>query len=79
MCVPHVEAFALARGAAVSIFKLMDPEPAIDSLNENGKVPEGAEGEIVFEDVSFNYPSRPDVKVNQKILFLKFDVVAKRE
>lgn len=67
MSVPHIEAFALARGAAASIFELMDQEPDIDSLNEKGKVPETeVEGEIVLEDVSFSYPSRPDVKVNPK-------------
>lgn len=59
-----MEAFALARGAAASIFNLIDREPAIDSLNEEGKVPEGgAEGDIIFNDVRFSYPSRPDVTV----------------
>lgn len=63
-----MEAFALARGAAASIFKVMDREPDIDSLNEKGKVPEGgANGEILFQDISFSYPSRPDVKVNPNI------------
>ncbi|XP_026317561.1 multidrug resistance protein homolog 49-like isoform X2 [Hyposmocoma kahamanoa] len=73
MSVPHMEAFAFARGAAASIFKLMDQEPAIDSLNEDGKVPEeGSQGEIIFKDVTFSYPSRPDVKVLDKFsLYIK--------
>lgn len=78
MSVPHMEAFGLARGAATSIFKLIDREPSIDCLDEKGKVPEEeAKGEIIFEDVSFSYPSRPDTKVNLNIFNKKVDMMAR--
>ncbi|CAH2103160.1 unnamed protein product [Euphydryas editha] len=66
-CVPHVEMFASARGAAASIFKLLDRQPAIDSLDEGGVSPRRVIGEISLEDVHFSYPSRPNVKVLQGI------------
>ncbi|XP_037299939.1 multidrug resistance protein homolog 49-like isoform X2 [Manduca sexta] len=62
-CVPHIEVFAAARGAASSIFHLLDREPKIDSLDQNGLSPRRVIGEIVLEDVHFCYPSRPEVKV----------------
>ncbi|XP_063890908.1 multidrug resistance protein homolog 49 [Helicoverpa armigera] len=63
LCVPHVEAFAAARGAAASIFHLIEREPKIDSLSTQGVSPRRVVGNISFENVDFNYPSRPDVKV----------------
>ncbi|CAG4929505.1 unnamed protein product [Parnassius apollo] len=62
-CVPHVEVFASAKGAAASIFKLLDREPAIDSMDKSGLSPRRVIGDIMLEDVHFSYPSRPNVKV----------------
>lgn len=62
-CVPHAEVFAAARGAAASIFQLIDREPKIDSLNNSGLSPRRVIGDITIEDVHFSYPSRPEVKV----------------
>ncbi|XP_013162197.1 PREDICTED: multidrug resistance protein homolog 49-like [Papilio xuthus] len=64
-CVPHAEVFAAARGAAASIFKLLDREPTIDSLDKGGLMPRRVLGDIKFDDVHFSYPSRPNVKVLQ--------------
>ncbi|CAK1588202.1 unnamed protein product [Parnassius mnemosyne] len=64
-CVPHAEVFAGARGAAASIFKLLDREPAIDSMDKSGLSPRRVIGDILLEDVHFSYPSRPNVKVLQ--------------
>ncbi|XP_045458095.1 multidrug resistance protein homolog 49-like [Melitaea cinxia] len=64
-CVPHAEVFASARGAAASIFKLLDRKPVIDSLDTRGVSPRRVIGEISLEDVHFSYPSRPNVKVLQ--------------
>ncbi|XP_039763141.1 multidrug resistance protein homolog 49-like [Pararge aegeria] len=64
-CVPHSEVFASARGAAASIFKLLDREPTIDSLKHTGVSPRRVLGDISLEDVHFSYPSRPNVKVLQ--------------
>ncbi|KAJ2954418.1 hypothetical protein O0L34_g2685 [Tuta absoluta] len=63
LSVPHAEVFAAARGAAAGIFKLIEREPTIDSLQKSGIAPRRVIGEIVLEDVHFNYPSRPDVQV----------------
>lgn len=65
-CVPHAEVFAAARGAASSIFQLIDREPLIDSLQHTGLAPRRVIGEITLEDVNFSYPSRPEVKVRYK-------------
>ncbi|XP_063837633.1 multidrug resistance protein homolog 49-like [Ostrinia nubilalis] len=62
-CVPHVEVFAAARGAAASIFQLLDRDPKIDSMAKTGVSPRRVIGEIKLEDVHFCYPSRPDTKV----------------
>lgn len=62
-CVPHVEGFAAARGAAASIFSMIEREPGIDSLQEGGSSPRRVIGDIKMEDVHFSYPSRPNVKV----------------
>ncbi|CAB3225437.1 unnamed protein product [Arctia plantaginis] len=62
-CVPHAEVFAAARGAAASIFQLLDRDPKIDSLHTTGLSPRRVIGEISLEDIHFNYPSRPEVKV----------------
>ncbi|XP_034839685.1 multidrug resistance protein homolog 49-like isoform X2 [Maniola hyperantus] len=65
LCVPHAEIFASARGAAASIFKMLDRKPTIDSLKRTGVSPRRVLGDIALEDVHFSYPSRPNVKVLQ--------------
>ncbi|KAJ0183787.1 hypothetical protein K1T71_000210 [Dendrolimus kikuchii] len=62
-CVPHAEVFATARGAAASIFQLIDREPKIDTLDKGGLAPRRVKGELTLEDVHFNYPSRSEVKI----------------
>ncbi|KAI5635252.1 ABC transporter transmembrane region domain-containing protein [Phthorimaea operculella] len=59
---PHMEAIANARASAASVFEVLDRKPEIDSLSEEGLKPE-LEGDMEFEDVTFSYPARPDVKV----------------
>lgn len=66
-CVPHAEVFASARGAAASIFQLLEREPKIDSLHTGGLSPRRVIGEISLEDIHFNYPSRPEVKVGKAL------------
>ncbi|XP_049836069.1 multidrug resistance protein homolog 49-like [Schistocerca gregaria] len=65
MASPHLEAFAMARGSAAAIFKVLNRRPEIDSLSEEGNCPEKCSGEIELKNVHFLYPSRPDVKVLQ--------------
>ncbi|XP_010222845.1 PREDICTED: multidrug resistance protein 1-like [Tinamus guttatus] len=60
---PSIEAFANARGAAYAIFNIIDTEPQIDSYSEAGHKPDHIKGDLEFQNVRFNYPARPDVKV----------------
>lgn len=66
---PYMEAFSVARGAAATIFAIIDRVPPIDSSSNAGLVPDQMIGKISFKDVRFNYPSRPDVKILQGISF----------
>ncbi|XP_029444667.1 multidrug resistance protein 1-like isoform X2 [Rhinatrema bivittatum] len=60
---PNIEAFANARGAAHTIFNIIDNEPKIDSFSEAGFKPEKIKGDIEFSNVHFTYPSRTEVLV----------------
>lgn len=60
---PHIEAFAVARGAAVTIFSVIDRKPAIDALGQSGLKPKTIVGNIEFKNCHFKYPARMDVSV----------------
>ncbi|XP_058037982.1 ATP-dependent translocase ABCB1 [Ahaetulla prasina] len=60
---PNLEAFATARGAAYAIFNIIDNEPQIDIYSESGYKPDKITGNLSFQNVYFNYPARPDVKI----------------
>ncbi|NXX90137.1 MDR1 protein, partial [Centropus bengalensis] len=60
---PSIEAFASARGAAYAVFNIIDNEPQIDSFSERGHKPDHIKGNLEFQNVYFNYPSRPDVEI----------------
>ncbi|NXH46107.1 ABCBB protein, partial [Dicaeum eximium] len=60
---PCLEAFATGRGAAANIFETIDKKPTIDCMSEDGYKLDKVRGEIEFHNVTFNYPSRPDVKI----------------
>uniref|UniRef100_A0A8C0VWC0 Bile salt export pump n=1 Tax=Cyanistes caeruleus TaxID=156563 RepID=A0A8C0VWC0_CYACU len=60
---PCLEAFATGRGAATNIFETIDKvSNAFLSLRGEIKL-DKVRGEIEFHNVTFNYPSRPDVKI----------------
>lgn len=44
-------------------FPLCSQEPEIDCLAEEGYILDKVKGDIEFNNVTFYYPSRPDVKV----------------
>ena len=60
-------------GASKRIFELIEREPKIpskddklystDSSHDDHLTPESIKGLIEFKNVSFSYPSRPDLKV----------------
>ncbi|KLO15998.1 P-loop containing nucleoside triphosphate hydrolase protein [Schizopora paradoxa] len=63
MLAPEMQAISHGRGAAAKLFATIDRKPAIDSSNPAGQKPDNVVGEIVFENVDFNYPSRPNVPI----------------
>ncbi|RVE75305.1 hypothetical protein OJAV_G00015350 [Oryzias javanicus] len=60
---PCLEAFAAGRGAATIIFETIDRQPQIDCLSESGYKLDRVKGDIEFHNVTFHYPSRPEVKI----------------
>ncbi|KAL6469235.1 hypothetical protein MHYP_G00227590 [Metynnis hypsauchen] len=60
---PCLEAFASGRGAATAIFETIDREPEIDCLSEAGYKLDRVKGDLEFHNVTFYYPSRPEVKI----------------
>ncbi|XP_059828206.1 ATP-binding cassette, sub-family B (MDR/TAP), member 4 [Hypanus sabinus] len=55
--------YAKAKLSAARIIMLINQKPSIDSFSEAGDVPSTFEGTVKFEDVAFNYPTRPNVPV----------------
>uniref|UniRef100_A0A8C4YHY0 Bile salt export pump n=1 Tax=Gopherus evgoodei TaxID=1825980 RepID=A0A8C4YHY0_9SAUR len=60
---PCLEAFATGRGAATNIFETIDAKPTIDCMSEEGYKLDKIRGDIEFHNVTFHYPSRPEVKI----------------
>ncbi|ELU01162.1 hypothetical protein CAPTEDRAFT_219712 [Capitella teleta] len=60
---PNLQNLATARGAAYTLWNLIDRKSLIDSSSTEGEKPDRMLGNIEFKDVHFKYPSRPDVKV----------------
>ncbi|KAM8770278.1 phosphatidylcholine translocator ABCB4 isoform 6-T8 [Rhynchonycteris naso] len=57
--------YAKAKLSAAHLFMLFERQPLIDSYSEEGLRPDKVEGDITFNEVVFNYPTRPDVPVLQ--------------
>ncbi|XP_030639390.1 ATP-dependent translocase ABCB1 [Chanos chanos] len=57
--------YAKAKMSASHIFMLLSRVPAIDNDSEEGDSLDKFEGNVCFEDVRFNYPTRPAVPVLQ--------------
>lgn len=65
---PFLESFSAAQGAAASIFHVIDRQSNIDSMAEPNEPNHSADDNIVkegieFENVHFQYPSRPEIPV----------------
>ncbi|KAL5149236.1 ABC transporter B family member 11 [Glycine soja] len=52
-----------AKGAAASIFAILDRKSEIDPSDDTGMTLEEFKGEIELKHVSFKYPTRPDVQI----------------
>ncbi|KAF5988022.1 major facilitator family transporter protein [Fusarium bulbicola] len=64
---PQIPALANGAAAASDLFKIFDKPSSLDPLSNEGKVPENCHGHLEAEDVSFSYPSRPDINVLNNI------------
>ncbi|KAH9309148.1 hypothetical protein KI387_037059, partial [Taxus chinensis] len=60
---PCINAFTAAKTKAARVFKVIKSVPEMDRSKENGAVPEGVRGIIELRNLSFWYPSRPEVKI----------------
>uniref|UniRef100_A0A5F8HBD6 Multidrug resistance protein 1 n=1 Tax=Monodelphis domestica TaxID=13616 RepID=A0A5F8HBD6_MONDO len=69
MALGHASSFApdyaKAKLSAAHLFMLFEREPLIDSYSEAGLKPSKFEGNVSFNEVVFNYPTRPNVPVLQ--------------
>ncbi|KAK2358490.1 ABC transporter B family member [Trifolium repens] len=52
-----------ARSSAASIFAILDQKSTIDTSDESGMTLEDVKGVIKFHNVTFKYPTRPDVHI----------------
>ncbi|KAE8288797.1 Multidrug resistance protein 1 [Larimichthys crocea] len=57
--------YAKAKVSASHIMMLINREPSIDNLSHEGEIPDKSDGDLRFDNVKFNYPSRPDVPILQ--------------
>ncbi|KAM7316116.1 hypothetical protein ACRRTK_024796 [Alexandromys fortis] len=57
--------YAKAKVAASHIIRILEKVPEIDSYGTEGLKPSWLEGNVKFNDVMFNYPTRPDIPVLQ--------------
>ncbi|KAL9285379.1 putative ABC-type xenobiotic transporter [Arabidopsis thaliana] len=58
-----------AKGAAASIFRIIDAKSMIDSRDESGLVLENVKGDIELCHISFTYQTRPDVQIFRDLCF----------
>uniref|UniRef100_A0A8C5WKG4 ATP binding cassette subfamily B member 4 n=1 Tax=Leptobrachium leishanense TaxID=445787 RepID=A0A8C5WKG4_9ANUR len=57
--------YAKAKLSASHIFNLLERVPLIDSYSSAGEKPQNCDGNVSFQGVHFNYPTRPDIHVLQ--------------
>jgi len=60
--------YGKAKASAFKLFKLIREPPIIDAYTEKGKKP-AVKGLLRFDNVKFNYPSRPDLPVLKGLSF----------
>ena len=66
---PAIKSFLESKKALGRLIPLMNRIPSIDVDNKGGLKKDKLEGKIQFKDVSFAYPTKPDMDVLNKINF----------
>uniref|UniRef100_A0A4W3JHM0 ATP-binding cassette, sub-family B (MDR/TAP), member 4 n=1 Tax=Callorhinchus milii TaxID=7868 RepID=A0A4W3JHM0_CALMI len=59
--------YVKAKLSAAHMFVLFDQLPTIDSFSDDGDIPKNFDGKVKFENISFIYPTRPEVPVLQNL------------
>ena len=67
--IPNINAIVAAKLAAGEIFSIIDKKPKVDCSSGAGLKPTSVRGNISFNDIHFNYPSRPTVKILNGVSF----------
>ncbi|KAL6232421.1 hypothetical protein BDW75DRAFT_19907 [Aspergillus navahoensis] len=62
---PQIVQITRAASAAQFMWEVIDHEPCIDGLSPAGKQPKSCRGDIEFSNITFSYPTRPQVPVLQ--------------
>ena len=64
---PDISAFVRAKAAAYPIFKMIERDTAAKTSAKTGRRLGKVDGHIQFKNVTFSYPSRPDVVIFDKL------------
>ncbi|CAC5425120.1 ABCB1 [Mytilus coruscus] len=64
---PTLEVIGNARGAAEKVYEIIEQKSEIDFSSKEGGILEKVEGNILFKDLYFTYPARPDVQVLKRL------------
>lgn len=64
---PDISAFVRAKAAAYPIFKMIERNTVTQASAKSGRRLGKVDGHIQFKDVTFSYPSRPDVVIFDKL------------
>ncbi|XP_059163319.1 bile salt export pump-like [Physella acuta] len=61
--IPATNGIYVAMAAAVKIYRIIDKKSLCDSSSAEGEMPAQVNGEILFRNIFFSYPSRPSFQV----------------
>lgn len=59
----YIETYGLCKASAAKVFSIIEQKSSINNLSSSGIRLSHVNGFIKFQNVSFEYPSRPNVKV----------------
>ncbi|KAH8348664.1 hypothetical protein KR084_009522 [Drosophila pseudotakahashii] len=67
MAAPYIEAFGIAKGACAKVFHIIEQIPVINPIDAGGKKLTEPLTTIEFKDVEFQYPTRPEIPILNKL------------